>query len=68
MPTKNFPARPGRDQLATLPKREQRGSRARCILLTSGSDEDVADRLSALAAPFATIDSKHDRLDAARLC
>ena len=62
MPTsKNFPEPPSGDLLATLPKREQRGSRARCILLTNGPDEDVADRLSVLAAPFATIDPKHDR-------
>jgi hypothetical protein len=39
-----------------LPERERRGSRARCILLTNGSDETVARRLSALAAPFAVID------------
>lgn len=42
--------------LAALPERERRGSRARCLLLTGGSDEAVARRLSALAAPFATVD------------
>jgi hypothetical protein len=41
-----------------LLKRERRGSRARCILLTNGSDEIVARRLSELAAPFAIIDPK----------
>jgi hypothetical protein len=49
------------DPLATLPKRQQRGSRARCILLTNGSDEEVACRLSGLAKPFATIDADRDR-------
>jgi hypothetical protein len=40
--------------LTNLPERERRGSR-----LTDGSNEDVARRLSALAAPFAIIDSNH---------
>lgn len=39
-----------------LPPREQRGSRARCILLTDGNDALVAERLTRLAAPFAVID------------
>jgi hypothetical protein len=47
--------------LTNLPERERRGSRPRCILLTDGSNEDVARRLSALAAPFAIIDSDHHR-------
>jgi hypothetical protein len=42
--------------LESLPRDERRGSRARCILLTHGSNEDVAHRLSALAAPFVIID------------
>jgi hypothetical protein len=41
---------------ATLPARERRGSRARCIALTHGSDEVVARRLSAFVAPYALID------------
>jgi hypothetical protein len=48
-------------RLATLPERQRRGSRARCILLTSGSDQDVARRLSELAEPFASIDPDRDR-------
>jgi len=55
------PERLGDDQLALLPRKERRGSRARCVLLTSGSNEEVAGRLSALAAPFATIDPDDDR-------
>ena len=45
--------------LMNLPERERRGSRPRCILLTDGSNEDVARRLSTLVAPFAIIDSNH---------
>jgi hypothetical protein len=41
---------------ATLPERERRGSRARCVLLTHGSDEAVACRLSSLAATYAVVD------------
>jgi hypothetical protein len=47
--------------LRTQPKREQRGSRARCILLTNGRDEEVAARLCQLAAPFAIVDPERDR-------
>jgi hypothetical protein len=47
-------------QLAALPRREQRGSRARCILLTDGPREDVALRLSQIGQPFATVDPEHD--------
>ena len=43
-------------RLQSLPERDRRGSRARCILLTDGSDEEVARRLSALAYPFAIVD------------
>jgi hypothetical protein len=46
----------GVDPLATLPQRERRGSRARCILFTDGPDATVACRLSALAGPSVTID------------
>src|SRR5205814_1072703 len=38
--------------LARLPKRERRGSRARCVLLTHGSDEVVARRLSGCVAAY----------------
>lgn len=40
--------------------RERRGSKARCHLLTNGSREQVADRLSALVSPFAKV-SASDR-------
>jgi hypothetical protein len=46
----------GVDPLATLPQRERRGSRARCILLTDGPNAAVACRLSALAGPSVVID------------
>jgi hypothetical protein len=55
------PTSVGTNPWMTLSKREQRGSRARCILLTNGPDEVVASRLSDLAAPFATIDPKRHR-------
>lgn len=42
--------------ISELPPREKRGSRARCILLTDGSDAAVAERLTRLVAPFAVID------------
>lgn len=38
-----------------LKLKERRGSKPRCHLLTHGSRETVADRLSSLAAPFATV-------------
>jgi hypothetical protein len=41
--------------LACLRRKEQRGSKPRCHLITHGAAEDVAARLSALVAPFATI-------------
>ena len=46
----------GNDSWAILAKREQRGSRARCISLTNASDDIVASRLSTLASPLAIID------------
>jgi hypothetical protein len=49
------------DLLQTLPERDRRGSRGRCILLTHGSKEDVARRLSALAGPFVIIDPNRHR-------
>ncbi len=38
-----------------LKPRERRGSKPRCHLLTHGSPEAVAERLTALAAPFASV-------------
>ena len=38
-----------------LGNKAQRGSKPRCHLLTHGSPEEVAARLTALAAPFATV-------------
>lgn len=38
-----------------LTRKEQRGSKPRCHLLTDGSTRDVAARLSALLEPFATV-------------
>jgi len=49
------------DLLRTLPKKERRGSRPRCILLTDGPKEAVATRLSSLGAPFASVDPRLDR-------
>ena len=40
-----------------LQRNQQRGSKPRCHLLTHGAPEAVAARLTALAAPFATIGS-----------
>jgi hypothetical protein len=42
--------------IADLKPREQRGSRARCLLMTTGSREMVAARLTALVEPFAMVD------------
>jgi hypothetical protein len=39
-----------------LPPRERRGSRLRCLLLTSGARQEVAGRLTALAARWAAVD------------
>jgi hypothetical protein len=38
-----------------LKRKEQRGSKPRCHLLTDGSNREVAARLSGLLAPFATV-------------
>ena len=38
-----------------LKRNQQRGSKPRCHLLTRGTPESVAARLTALAAPFATV-------------
>ena len=40
-----------------LRPKERRGSKPRCHLLTHGSPDEVAFRLTALAAPFATVSS-----------
>jgi hypothetical protein len=44
-------------RLELLPKRQQRGSRARCIILTDGPRELVAKHLTDLVAPHAKIES-----------
>jgi hypothetical protein len=47
--------------LSTLADGDQRGSRARCLLLTRGSREDVAARLTAILQPFGFLDPvRHD--------
>lgn len=45
------------NQLDALPRRERRGSRARCVLLTDGGPAAVAEALSHLVEPFAVVDS-----------
>jgi len=47
-------------RLSALPAREQRGSRARCLLLTDGRDDVVAERLNRILQPLATIDPTRD--------
>jgi len=46
------------DLLQRLGPKERRGSKPRCHFLTHGSANDIAGRLSALAAPFATVSSE----------
>jgi hypothetical protein len=41
-----------------LKPRERRGSKPRCHLITHGPAQEVADRLTSLVAPFASISSK----------
>jgi hypothetical protein len=43
--------------LSGLRSRDQRGSRARCLILTSGSAKEVAARLSAISDGFAVVDA-----------
>ncbi|HJR23374.1 MAG TPA: hypothetical protein VJ822_17205, partial [Dongiaceae bacterium] len=43
------------DLLARLKRNAQRGSKPRCHMLTHGAPDEVAARLTALAAPFATV-------------
>jgi hypothetical protein len=44
------------EKIARLPKKERRGSRPRCLVLTEGAPREVAGRLNELLHPFATID------------
>lgn len=44
------------NRLESLPVKEQRGSRARCVLFTEGSREEVAKRLTELVSPHAVVD------------
>ncbi len=46
--------------LPRLKRNQQRGSKPRCHLLTQGTPETVAARLTALAAPFASIAKSND--------
>ena len=43
-------------RLMELPAKEQRGSRARCIVITDGSKDEVANLLTAMVGPFGSID------------
>jgi hypothetical protein len=54
-----LPASPAGHPWSALPPREQRGSRARCILLTDGPADVVAHRLSELAAPAIIDPARH---------
>ncbi len=44
-----------KDLVGRLGKKARRGSKPRCHLLTHGSNDEVAARLTALGAPFATV-------------
>ena len=48
------------DGRATFRRQELRGSRLRCLILTSGSREQVAHRLTRLVEPYAEIDAQRD--------
>lgn len=49
------------NRLESLPVKERRGSRARCVLFTEGTREEVAKRLTVLVAPHAVVDpARHD--------
>jgi hypothetical protein len=54
-----LPTSPASHTWASLPQREQRGSRARCIRLTDGPDDVVAHRLSELVAPARIDPARH---------
>lgn len=49
------------EDIAGLPQSKRRGSYPRCLMLTDGAREDVAQRLSALAGSHATVDAANDR-------
>jgi hypothetical protein len=49
------------ERLKTLSEKQRRGSRARSILLTEGTPEEVAQRLSSIVAPHAQIDPRRHR-------
>lgn len=44
------------NRLESLPAKEQRGSRVRCVLFTDGTGEKVAQQLTAMVAPYAVVD------------
>lgn len=44
------------ERVSSLPKKERRGSRPRCLVLTEGEPGEVAGRLNRLLHPFAAID------------
>ena len=48
------------DGRVTFDKKELRGSRLRCLILTSGSREQVAHRLTRLVEPHAEVDAQRD--------
>ena len=48
------------DGRATFRRKELRGSRLRCLMFTSGSPDQVADRLTRLVEPYAEIDARRD--------
>jgi hypothetical protein len=47
------------EAIAGLPARQRRGSRPRCLLLTNGSKEEVAHRLTGLVQPYAEVTPQH---------
>lgn len=50
------------DLFTRLPRRAQRGSKPRCHLLTHGSAEEVAARLTGLIAPWGCVDPQDHRM------
>ena len=48
------------DGRVTFLRKELRGSRLRCLILTSGSLEQVGHRLTRLVEPYAEIDAQRD--------
>ncbi len=45
----------------SFPKKDLRGSRLGCLMLTSGSARQVAHRLTDLVTPYALVDPDHDK-------